>query len=58
MPEEINVLHKTGTGDNVWGDAGIIQCSVLSAQCSTKPFILVILNEGVDMDEAKSWCRS
>ncbi len=53
VPEEINVLHKVGTGDNVWGDAGIIQCSVLSAQCSTKPFILVILNEGVDMDEAK-----
>ena len=53
VPREVEVLHKVGTDVNVWADAGIIQCSVLSAQCSTKPFILVILNEGVDMDEAK-----
>ena len=45
LPGGISFVHKVGTGDGVWADAGIVMAD--------KPFILVIMNEGVDMDEAK-----
>lgn len=53
LPKEADVIHKVGTGDGVWADAGIIQCAVLSAQCSVEPFVLVILNKEVDTEKAK-----
>ncbi|MDP1743701.1 MAG: serine hydrolase, partial [Candidatus Amesbacteria bacterium] len=47
------LIHKVGTDEGVWTDAGIIQCPVLSAQCSVKPYILVILNKDTNREEAE-----
>lgn len=53
LPDGVGFIHKVGTDAGVWADAGIVQCPVLSAQCSVKPLVIVILNKDVDMDEAK-----
>ncbi len=53
LPEGMQFVHKVGTDDGVWSDSGIIQCSVLSAQCSVKPFILVILTKDTNREEAE-----
>ena len=45
LPDGVGLVHKVGTGDGVWADAGIVMAE--------KPFVLVIMNEKVDMDEAK-----
>lgn len=45
LPEGVDFIHKVGTGDGVWADAGIVMAD--------KPFVLVIVNGKVDMDEAK-----
>lgn len=44
LPSGTKVIHKVGTGDGVWGDAGIVM--------APKPFVLVIMNKDVDFDEA------
>ena len=44
--------HKVGTDIDVWADAGIIKCKIENVQCTSKPFILVIMNEGVKRAEA------
>lgn len=51
--DEVEIIHKVGTDAGVWADAGIIKCSILNTQCSFKPFILVILNDGVKRAEAE-----
>jgi hypothetical protein len=47
------LIHKVGTDEGVWADAGIVQCSVFSAQCPIKPYILVILNKDTKREEAE-----
>ncbi len=44
LPEGIRLVHKVGTDGGVWSDAGIVMAD--------EPFILVIMNKGVDRDEA------
>jgi beta-lactamase class A len=46
LPEEIEIVHKVGTDSDIWADAGII--------LTEKPFVLVILNREVKLDEAKT----
>ncbi len=53
LPEAVDFIHKVGTGDGVWADGGIIQCSISNIQCSIKPLVIVILNKDVDTDGAK-----
>jgi len=45
LPRDARLVHKVGTDAGVWIDSGIIM--------GKNPFILVILNEGVDRDEAQ-----
>ena len=45
VPDGTRVIHKVGTDLDIWSDAGIVMAE--------KPFILVIMNEGVDIDRAK-----
>lgn len=45
LPDGVGFIHKVGTDAGVWEDAGIV--------VANKPFVLVIMNEKVDMDEAK-----
>jgi len=45
LPVGISFVHKVGTDLDIWSDAGIVMAE--------KPFVLVIMNEKVDMDEAK-----
>lgn len=45
IPSTAKLVHKVGTDENVWIDSGIIE--------SEKPFVLVILNTGVDLEAAK-----
>jgi beta-lactamase class A len=52
VPEGVTVIHKVGTDTGVWADAGIVQCSQLTADCSIEPFILVVLDKGVIREEA------
>jgi len=54
VPSDVTVVHKVGTGDGIWSDGGIVKCPVDSCQLSVEPFILVIMSENVDMDEAKA----
>lgn len=44
IPEGVRLIHKVGTDINVWNDSGIV--------LNSKPFILVILNQGVTREEA------
>ena len=53
LPEGTKFVHKVGTDNNIWSDSGIIQCSVLSTQCSINPFILVILTKDINREEAE-----
>ncbi len=46
VPSGTKVVHKVGTDLDVWGDAGIVY--------GPKPFIVVILNKGVNQEEAKN----
>jgi beta-lactamase class A len=46
------VAHKVGTDVDVWADAGILRCKIENKECKVKPFILVILNQGVKRAEA------
>ncbi len=45
LPDGVNFVHKVGTDLDIWSDAGIVMAE--------KPFVLVIMNEKVDVDEAK-----
>lgn len=45
VPEDIKVVHKVGTDLDIWADSGIVM--------SPKPFIITILNDDVDLNEAK-----
>ena len=45
VPAGTKVVHKVGSGEGVWADAGIVYAD--------KPFVVVILNEGVKMEEAQ-----
>lgn len=44
IPVGTKLVHKVGTDLNIWNDSGIVY--------ATKPFILVILNEGVERTAA------
>ena len=44
IPVGTRLVHKVGTDEGVWADAGIVM--------GDNPFILVILNKDVDRDEA------
>ena len=46
VPENIEVLHKVGSDAGIWADSGIVMAE--------KPFILVIMNKDVDLDQAKT----
>jgi len=46
------LMHKVGTDTDVWADAGVIKCKIENERCKIKPFVLVILNEGVKRTEA------
>ncbi len=45
LPDGVGLVHKVGTDVDLWADAGIVMAD--------KPFVLVIMNEKVGMDEAK-----
>ncbi len=45
IPIGVKLIHKVGTDTNIWNDSGIVM--------SQKPFILVILNEGIKREEAE-----
>lgn len=45
LPEGTRLVHKVGTDDDIWSDAGIVVVE--------KPFVLVILNKGVVREEAQ-----
>ncbi len=47
------IMHKVGTDAGVWADGGIISCQLSVVSCQLKPFILVILNDGVKRAEAE-----
>lgn len=49
LPDGVKLLHKVGTSGDIWSDGGI----VIPDEPGKQPFVLVILNEGVDLDEAK-----
>lgn len=40
----VEVVHKVGTGEGVWADAGIVM--------TEEPLVIVILNKNVDLDQA------
>lgn len=52
VPEAAEVIHKVGTDTGVWADSGIVKCRIGNNECKNKPFVLVILNNGVKRDEA------
>lgn len=45
LPEGTIVIHKVGSGENVWADTGIVM--------APEPFVISILNDNVKIDEAK-----
>lgn len=45
------VYHKVGTLDDAWMDAGVVDCATKT--CVFDPFVLVIMNTGVDLTQAK-----
>lgn len=45
LPKGTQLVHKVGTDTDVWSDAGVVGL--------TDPFVLVILNDGVEIEEAK-----
>ncbi len=53
VPNATEVIHKVGTLEDVWADAGIVRCATGTSGCKVKPFILVILNKGVRRTEAE-----
>jgi beta-lactamase class A len=48
IPDGVDLAHKVGTDTDVWADAGII----VPKSGKIEPFILVILNRGVDRNQA------
>lgn len=50
--ENIRLVHKVGTGDGVWEDGGFVIPKVSSQ--SANPFVLVVVNKDIKMDEAKT----
>lgn len=44
LPDTVEVIHKVGTGEGVWADAGIVMAE--------EPLVIVILNKNVDLDQA------
>jgi beta-lactamase class A len=48
LPAGTKVVHKVGTDTNVWADAGIVYPG------GGEPFVLVIVNKEVNLDEAKT----
>jgi beta-lactamase class A len=48
IPDGVDLVHKVGTDDGVWADAGII----MPKSGKIEPFILVILDKGVDRNQA------
>ena len=48
IPDGVDLVHKVGTDEGVWSDAGII----MPKTGKIEPFILVILNKDVDRDQA------
>jgi beta-lactamase class A len=45
IPDDIDVVHKVGSGENIWADSGIV--------LTDNPFVVTILDRDVNMDEAK-----
>lgn len=45
VPDDVEVIHKVGSDTDIWADTGIIM--------APEPFVLSVLNTGVDLDEAK-----
>lgn len=45
VPEGIRVVHKVGTDLDIWADAGIVY--------APDPFIVVVLNDSVNLEQAK-----
>ena len=51
----VRIIHKVGTLEDVWSDAGIIECkSVRAGECQVEPYVLVILNKGVIRAQASA----
>jgi len=51
----LEVMHKVGTGDRVWADAGIVMPQIPNPNSqipSFEPLVIVILNKDVDPDQA------
>jgi hypothetical protein len=49
--ESAKIIHKVGTLEDVWSDAGIVECALQS--CSWDPFVVVIMNKGIKRSEAE-----
>ncbi|KKS32700.1 MAG: beta-lactamase [Candidatus Amesbacteria bacterium GW2011_GWA2_42_12] len=62
LPDTVDVIHKVGTGDGVWVDAGIVMPQILNPPVgragpksqvpNIEPLVIVILNKGVDASES------
>jgi beta-lactamase class A len=48
IPDGVDLVHKVGTDADIWSDAGVI----IPKSGKIEPFILVILDKGVDRNEA------
>ena len=55
IPKQMEVVHKVGTLENVWEDAGIVKCKDDDFECKIDPFILVILNKDVKREQASDF---
>jgi beta-lactamase class A len=53
IPRTVQLVHKVGTDEDVWNDSGILTDKDTKASKNVQPLVVVILNDGVDLDEAK-----
>lgn len=57
VPKEVKVVHKVGTDEDVWADSGIAipQSTSPNSQIPIgNPLVIVILNDEVDLEKAKT----
>ncbi len=50
--DNVEIVHKVGTLEDAWMDAGVVRCKT-QVVCGIKPFVIVVMNTGVSLAEAK-----
>jgi hypothetical protein len=53
-PAEALVVHKVGTLEDAWMDAGVVNCPENVPNCGWEPFVVVVMNTGVNLEQARS----